>query len=295
MVWSPCSVVTHPRITWSSLIVPPFKGSQWVEAVDSTLTFLTITIIHPLVLVMPKTPRSPASSSQNLTQAQKQQLIAYHKAQKLSNPSYLQKDLSAWAKDTFSLSYTPSKATIYRILHSTSTDTSPSSSKKRLPSKLEDLETLLADWVQTQHSRGVMINHHLIKQQGQIFQTRLNSSLPEDQKLALKFSNGWLQRFNNRHSFSQQTAHGESGSVDQQALDQQLPSPSATSPTVQARGHLQCRWNRPFLQHAPSQDNCFQASSRSEEEQDQNHHPLCLQLNWHRKTGPLLHWQCTPT
>ena len=176
---------------------------------------------------MPKSPRSPASSSQNLTQSQKQQLIAYHEEQRLSNPSYLQKDLPAWAKSTFQLSYTPSRVTIYRILkQATQPDRSPSpsSSKKKLPSKLEDLENLLADWIHQQESRHVMLNHHLIKQQGHIFQNRLNSTLPPDQQLALKFSNGWLEKFNKRHSFSQHLAHGEAGSVDQQALQQELPA-----------------------------------------------------------------------
>ncbi|SPO27760.1 related to transposases [Ustilago trichophora] len=173
---------------------------------------------------MPKSPRAPTSSSQNFTYAQKQQLAAYHAEQMLNNPSYLQKDLSAWAKATFNLSYTPSKATIYRILHNPSTDVFPSPSKKKLPTKLEELEHLLTDWVDTQQARGVMLNHHLIKQQGQIFQARLNTSLPEDKKLSLKFSNGWLQKFSNRNSLSQHKLHGEAGSVDQQFLDQQLPA-----------------------------------------------------------------------
>ena len=69
-----------------------------------------------------------------------------------------------------------------------------------------------------------MVNTHLIKLQGQRLQDMLNSSLPPDQQLALQFSNGWLEKFCHRHSFKQQVAHGESGSVQQEVINQELPA-----------------------------------------------------------------------
>lgn len=69
-----------------------------------------------------------------------------------------------------------------------------------------------------------MVNTHLIKLQGQRLQDMLNSSLPPDQQLALQFSNGWLEKFCHRHSFKQQVVHGESGSVQQEVINQELPA-----------------------------------------------------------------------
>ena len=66
---------------------------------------------------MAKSPRAPSSPNQNLANAQKQQVLAHYNAQRSLNPSYHQKDLANWIRDTFSLSYTPSRSTIHRILH----------------------------------------------------------------------------------------------------------------------------------------------------------------------------------
>lgn len=82
----------------------------------------------------------------------------------------------------------------------------------------------MADWVEDNQTRKIMINGHLIRQQGQIIQQRLNRQLPEDQQLSLKFSNGWYQRFCKKHSFQQQAVHGESGSVQQEVINRELPA-----------------------------------------------------------------------
>ena len=175
---------------------------------------------------MPKSPRASLTTSQNLSSLQKQQLTAHYHQQAALDPSYQLKDLGDWARVTFNLSYTPSRSTIYRVLNQDSTPAAsePSSSTRRFASKAEELDRLLAEWVEDKQSRSIMINGHLIKQQGQIFQDRLNSTLPQDQKLSLKFSNGWLAKFCNRHSFKQQVAHGESGSVQKEDIDKEMPA-----------------------------------------------------------------------
>ena len=73
---------------------------------------------------------------------------------------------------------------------------------------------------------------HLIKLQGQRYQDMLNRRLPPQQQLALRFSNGWLDKFCQRHSFKQQVAHGESASVQQDIINQELPLQHLVSRTT---------------------------------------------------------------
>jgi len=58
---------------------------------------------------MPNLPLPTPASSQNLTQLQKEQIFMHYEEQKASNPLYRQEHLSSWAKETFNLSYLPSK------------------------------------------------------------------------------------------------------------------------------------------------------------------------------------------
>lgn len=241
---------------------------------------------------MPKSPRSPSSSGKNLTLAQKQQILACHEEQKANNPSYFQKDLSTWAKDTFNLNYLPSKATIYRILNQdTAAEASPSSSRK-LPSNLEHLDNLLADWVHTQQDRGVMVNGHMLKVQGQILQTRLNTQLPPHQQLSLKFSNGWMQKFKSRHSFAQHIAHGESGSVNQQTVDQELPLLKQVLQQYKPEDIFNADETGLFFSMPPTRT----ISTKAVHGLKKNKTRItvlfaCMQLNRIREVGALLHWQ----
>ena len=123
--------------------------------------FLTITTSHILLLTMPRSPRTPSTSNSNISNAQKQQIAAHYNAQIALNPSYTHAQLQDWARQTFQLSYTPSKSTISRLLNHPPPDHSPSSSKKRLPSHSEELDRLLAEWVQSQQSQNLMVNSHV--------------------------------------------------------------------------------------------------------------------------------------
>ena len=122
---------------------------------------------------MAKSPRAPSSSNQNLTNVQKQQVLAHYNAQRSLNPSYHQKDLANWIRDTFSLSYTPpagppstgfcTRASSLMILHHPA--------RKRMSSRSEELDRELAEGVVRQQERKVMVNGHLIRQQGSNGQT----------------------------------------------------------------------------------------------------------------------------
>jgi len=197
-------------------------------AVPSPLSSFLPTTITPLTtqLKMPRSPRAASATNQNLTNAQKQQIQAHYNAHKDLHPSYPFKDLADWTQQTFNLSYAPSRSTLHRILKQ---DNSPGqyspTCKKKVPTRSEELDRLLAQWVVDQQARHVMINGHLIRQQGEILQARINNTHSSaDQKLALKFSNGWLEKFCQRHGFRQKIAHGESGSIQQSILDKEIPA-----------------------------------------------------------------------
>ena len=94
---------------------------------------------------MPKLVRTPSSSSQNLTNGQKQQISAHYNTQIALNPSYTPSTLADWARDAFNLSYTPSRSTISRLLNQNPAPaTSPSSSRKKLSPTTEELDRLLS-------------------------------------------------------------------------------------------------------------------------------------------------------
>ena len=80
------------------------------------------------------------------------------------------------------------------------------------------LEEALALWVLQCQLRGVIITGDLIC----VKALRLAQSLgtPDD---AITFSHGWLQKFQQCHKLRAIRIHGESGSVDLEALNKALP------------------------------------------------------------------------
>ncbi|CDW99745.1 hypothetical protein [Sporisorium scitamineum] len=72
---------------------------------------------------MPKSPRAASTSSQNLSIPQKQHILMHYNAQKALTSSYSHQDLADWTKETYKLNYTPSRSTIHRIIHQSTTDT----------------------------------------------------------------------------------------------------------------------------------------------------------------------------
>ena len=49
-----------------------------------------------------------------------------------------------------------------------------------------------------------------------------NELLPETQKISIKFSNGWMERFKKRFGLKFQRVHGEALSADQAAIARQM-------------------------------------------------------------------------
>ena len=89
--------------------------------------------------------------------------ILYH-IQKALNASYSHQDLADWTRDTYKLSYTPSRSTIPQ----------PPSREKLLPTQ-RNWTGYLQNGSTANQAGESLVNGHLIKQQGQILQSRLNT------------------------------------------------------------------------------------------------------------------------
>ncbi|OWY96207.1 Tigger transposable element-derived protein 6 [Phytophthora megakarya] len=77
-----------------------------------------------------------------------------------------------------------------------------------------ELDEALANWILCCQTRGIMLDGNIVKAKG----TRMLDKMRVvgDDRVAL--SNGWLQAFQRRHGFRSFKAHGECGSVSEQAI-----------------------------------------------------------------------------
>ena len=64
---------------------------------------------------------------------------------------------------------------------------------------------------------------NVIQEKGRRLQRSLNPTFPEDEHTHLKFSNGWLHRFQKRHKFKSFNSHGEVGDADHTGAGAALP------------------------------------------------------------------------
>lgn len=69
----------------------------------------------------------------------------------------------------------------------------------------------------------MQVNGAIIRMQAEKLQHEANKRLNENEKLSLKFSNGWLARFQNRHDLKFRRVHGEALSADVDALNKAIP------------------------------------------------------------------------
>ena len=83
------------------------------------------------------------------------------------------------------------------------------------------LEHFLALWMDAAEYARVPVTDEIIRTQAKIIQTKLENAGVEEPYDGFEMSNGWTQRFKNRHNFGRLRAHGQSGEVDQSALPEQ--------------------------------------------------------------------------
>jgi hypothetical protein len=153
-------------------------------------------------------------TSRNLTLQQKSAVIQFHTA----NPSLKHSDLANWLKQQFNLPKAPDRTTISKILQDKEKYTvvapqDQSLKRSRFLSHPE-LDIAVANWVLQMEHRKIRISGDLIKEKACQFAGSLGIINPPT------FSNGWLQSFNQRHSFRENRIHGESRDAQMTNIDE---------------------------------------------------------------------------
>lgn len=165
---------------------------------------------------------------QALTIHQKQRIIAEHERRKKTKEPNTQKELGQWAKEILKLSKEPNQATISRLLSSKTTytdlPTSTLTNFKTLRSPAAPrLESALYTWMCDKVANGVQVNGVVLRHQAARLQQEANKHLPNAKQLSLKFSKGWLARFQNRHGVKFRRVHGEALSADRDGICAAMP------------------------------------------------------------------------
>ncbi|KAI0996135.1 hypothetical protein K3495_g12046 [Podosphaera aphanis] len=139
--------------------------------------------------------------------------------QKILNPALKNKDLSVWVQQQYGL--TVSLVTIGNILKREREleEMTPASFSAKRPriSQHPQLDEALLFWVLQCESRRVAVTGSLIKAKAKKFSEQLGITERE-------FSNGWLQRFQQRNQLRCIKSHGESGSADTAGMEQAIPT-----------------------------------------------------------------------
>jgi hypothetical protein len=163
--------------------------------------------------------RGAAATGGNLTNEQFQLIV-----QQSKHKGMTQEKLRHWAKRQFNMKKLPSQSTISNILNN----------KRRIPESLDDqnrglkrkrivksteLDNVLAEWILQRQGNGVIMTWSLIQAKARVFADQLN--LSESQRPT--FSDGWLEKFLERHGLRTVKMSGESGSADVAAIEAALP------------------------------------------------------------------------
>ena len=128
--------------------------------------------------------------------------------------------LAKWAQATFNLIVAPHRTTIGHILRDAMRLTSilpqDASLKKARALKFEVIDVTTANWVLQMQHRRISISGDMIKAKARDFARLLGI------EQELKFSNGWLEKFQKRNGFRRWRIHGESGDAQIEGIEERL-------------------------------------------------------------------------
>lgn len=118
---------------------------------------------------------------------------------KREGKSCSQTELAHWAKDNLSIPFLPSQPVMSRILNNEIAIPITARNIKRQRSGAQPhLEAALAIWVRSKYDSRILINGSTIRSKASDFQDSINSHLPQESQITLKFTTGWLTKFMKR-------------------------------------------------------------------------------------------------
>lgn len=165
------------------------------------------------------------SSGEPLNILQRELIVEEYHRRKVDKEPYDQDSIAKWAVKALRLSTKPSQSTISRVLHKYDPSLSLGITKNRhrlCPASCPQIEKALFCWVNSQFALRRNVSGDMIKAVGMRVMTKMNLELPEEKHLSLKFSNGWLYRFQARYGLHSFRSHEESGDADLEAISTSL-------------------------------------------------------------------------
>lgn len=137
---------------------------------------------------------------QTLSLLQKKKILEEYRRRKADNENVTQPAIARWAKDTLHVEKAPNQSSISRIIKNADKfadiPLDASASTKRLrPAAAPRLERALFQWLSDKNNGGVALNGDVLKFHAEQLLQDANALLPEDRKITIKFSKGWMERF----------------------------------------------------------------------------------------------------
>lgn len=141
--------------------------------------------------------------------------------------------LAQWDKEYFTVNKILNQATISRLLINADCFTNLPLHrkvffKKQLPAAALGLEDAFYIWIYHHTNCGRQNDDSLAVYYAEKLQVEANEHRAAENKLDLKFSDGWVSRFKSRYGLFFRKVHGEAMSVDDPAIEKLLPGLRST-------------------------------------------------------------------
>ena len=180
----------------------------------------------------------------------KERKMRMQRGQKCSQPL-----LAEWAKERFGLSAVPGKATMSRIWNDASLNESESNRhhnqiRKTGPRNAE-LDRAIYNWVCDMRNSRKCVSGAMIREKASRLSQKVNEQMPDDEKINLSFSEGWLQKFKARWALKEFKLHGEAGDVEQSTIDNSIDKLRAKVSEYNLKNVFNCDESGLFYQMAP--------------------------------------------
>lgn len=150
-----------------------------------------------------------------LTIQQKKVVIDEFERSRREGKALNQASLAQWAFTAFGLPVCPSQPTISKIIRKASQikDTQNNGSVRFRNGLCIPMEHALLSWIHRRFHDRIAINGQMVGTAGKYILRMMNSKLSTEQQVSMKFSKGWLHRFEKRYKLRSLQSYGESGDV----------------------------------------------------------------------------------